>query len=912
MNHNHYLVRNVCILIIVCCVGITTASDWIMRNSWSEQNNSSTWITPVGGTAVNVHYRAWGKSDFWLINSSDPISVGSGISYKATYSLINAQKYGVSEVRAALISGWDWSGPTGAYTPVAAQVTFTPGQPVTAVVTVPVSFSGSAYLALQLILPEQPRAATEYHLDNYSVVGSVTPPSDKKVLLVVGASYAPDISGGLSQYRNDIKAEGWESELLVVDRSRYPTAEDLKTVLQGYANQGVDGLFIIGSENDIPVARWIAYPGIHEYGALDTAPSLLFYMDMDAWGDSDGDGVYETWTDSTRTVFSNGNSATLAPELFCGIYNPAPFLKDIAGQINAVSAYLAKIHTYRASNRTVLSATEFNRGATMTDAGWGPAKEGPVQMGELVPNLAVSASARMSTKEGWSEFLTGGYRIAAVGVHSSPTTHSFTYFDNGVSQSSIFELNHLATLTVRTHLIQLYTCSSARFTEKNLGMQYLLSDGVCYNVCGVVTPSTLQTNDNYFTDLRDDLPVGIANLNNLRRISTEGDYENPFKFVLCGDPLLAYGAPLGNKPPQVRTALHALEACAGRTTVLPLEITDPENDPVQVTFNDLPRWAHFDDATSALRLTPPVDTREQYDTMEIVVTDSHQNTYREKFTVYVNYLEDGQMVTLDGWTQSGSGAMQTTSNLYIYGTPSKEILVHNQWKTLEQTIQVLSNTNYQLVFYVRNRLSAGRDVAVLEVPEIAHSISLAACPENSASLVKTGIYTGNNSTITLRIRCGSELQPASGTLAVTAISLFERAPFGDVNFDGMEDGADALSVMQYLLNITSFNDIERNCADVNHDGAISKHDAWYIGAFSVGLIDAPSKSFAIGDANLNGRIERDDAVLVSQFDAGIAQPSEIQKIACDVNADGVVNSIDAMLIFQYVNKLIPQFPYVKK
>ena len=149
MNHNHHLLRNLVFCIAGCCITFASASDWILRNGWNDQYHPETWVTPVGGNAVNIHYRSWGKTDFWMINTSDAVPVTSGNSYTVTFSLVNAQQYGVSGIKAALVSGWEWSGPTGSYTLVATQGTFTPGQAVTAELSVPADFTGNAYLAGQ-------------------------------------------------------------------------------------------------------------------------------------------------------------------------------------------------------------------------------------------------------------------------------------------------------------------------------------------------------------------------------------------------------------------------------------------------------------------------------------------------------------------------------------------------------------------------------------------------------------------------------------------------------------------------------------------------------------------------------------------------------------------------------------------
>jgi hypothetical protein len=61
--------------------------------------------------------------------------------------------------------------------------------------------------------------------------------------------------------------------------------------------------------------------------------------------------------------------------------------------------------------------------------------------------------------------------------------------------------------------------------------------------------------------------------------------------------------------------------------------------------------------------------------------------------------------------------------------------------------------------------------------------------------------------------------------------------FGDINFDGQVNSNDALSVLQYSVNLIKLNIVKYNYADVNADDKVNSSDALAILQKSVGKID---------------------------------------------------------------------------
>ncbi|MEM6261933.1 MAG: FG-GAP-like repeat-containing protein [Bacteroidota bacterium] len=86
-----------------------SASNWIIRNNWSDQNNGST-VTNASG-ALRLFHRAWGKEDVAILQDGAPFSVTSGESITIsldmqTYTTVTDVRIGIGERSSMLWYGY--------------------------------------------------------------------------------------------------------------------------------------------------------------------------------------------------------------------------------------------------------------------------------------------------------------------------------------------------------------------------------------------------------------------------------------------------------------------------------------------------------------------------------------------------------------------------------------------------------------------------------------------------------------------------------------------------------------------------------------------------------------------------------------------------------------------------------------
>ena len=75
------------------------------------------------------------------------------------------------------------------------------------------------------------------------------------------------------------------------------------------------------------------------------------------------------------------------------------------------------------------------------------------------------------------------------------------------------------------------------------------------------------------------------------------------------------------------------------------------------------------------------------------------------------------------------------------------------------------------------------------------------------------------------------------TEAQSVTVTVEPIVFGDVNFDGVVDIADALMISRYDAGLTQLDEKQLFAGDVNGDGEVDIADALMISRYEVGLID---------------------------------------------------------------------------
>lgn len=109
---------------------------------------------------------------------------------------------------------------------------------------------------------------------------------------------------------------------------------------------------------------------------------------------------------------------------------------------------------------------------------------------------------------------------------------------------------------------------------------------------------------------------------------------------------------------------------------------------------------------------------------------------------------------------------------------------------------------------------------------------------------------------------------------------------GDINKDGLVNGADKKLLLQHLARIKSIPSADRVLADVNFDGTLDVSDAVQLNV-SYGTM---------GDANRDGKVDSSDVTRISLAVRGKVTLSLFETALADVNYDGKVTLEDAAII----------------
>jgi len=152
---------------------VPASSDWIIRNSYSNQGNS-----PLvnENNALKLEYAQWAKSDFYLIMSEISTEIAVGEDYNVSFDIQGSTVAQITNIEVGFASGYTWDGPTGY---VANMVSLNSGASASSFDTKEVAVAGTAsgtgYLTILVTLNGQPNAATAYWLKNVSICTGDSP-----------------------------------------------------------------------------------------------------------------------------------------------------------------------------------------------------------------------------------------------------------------------------------------------------------------------------------------------------------------------------------------------------------------------------------------------------------------------------------------------------------------------------------------------------------------------------------------------------------------------------------------------------------------------------------------------------------------------------------------------------------------
>lgn len=571
------------------------------------------------------------------------------------------------------------------------------------------------------------------------------------------------ITAALNTYQADLAREGWNVTLIKVNNITDPNANyicpdgpALKSVIRNYYNQGYQGLVFIGSAPAIPTVYW-------RYNSYsETSPTDLFYADMDDWQDVNSDGYYESYSQTGQFL-----GAKFAPELFYGRISAGSISTSIQEEATKTADYLNRIHSYRLTGSN-LTTTQQNRALFFADDDWRHSKDVAAFYQAVVPEIHGVFDIGLTNPQKLMTELVNGYQYATIINHSySFEYETISWIEGERWRDYQFNLDLLNTIDAKVNYINLINCSACAFDQANFGATYLFNKSYTYNVTGSTGAWGIYFNADYYKDLANQQPIGIAFKNHLTSLIIGGD-ESCSKGILLGDPTLRYQKPAtANQAPLVTTDFSYLEASAGNLFSLPITAVDPEYDPVTVQITGLPAGATLNNNT--LYWTPGFDQAGKTFYLSLTVTDTHNNKYVEDFSIYVSSIKNGLLNSLDGWVISGNPEFSLDWAGSYLTDPIYSMNVSNSMGTLSQSIPVQPNTNYKLIFFIKNDLIQNSSQATFQIDELQKSFYYFS--PNMFCYGALYFNSLNLSRITISLHAGTSDYPSTGKVYLTGLRL---------------------------------------------------------------------------------------------------------------------------------------------
>ena len=177
-----------------CAVeAVPVASQWVVRNSWADQNNGSRVVSTTD--ALNIKHRQWGNPELWVIQTGKAISVVNGQSYTVTFDVKNDAQTPVAGIDVAFATSEAWNGAILAQPAIS--VTGIASVYTTKTVTITSTITGTVYLALDLKFNSQPNNEVNVFVKNISVCSSAAAGSTARPAAANATLAAPNEVNGV-------------------------------------------------------------------------------------------------------------------------------------------------------------------------------------------------------------------------------------------------------------------------------------------------------------------------------------------------------------------------------------------------------------------------------------------------------------------------------------------------------------------------------------------------------------------------------------------------------------------------------------------------------------------------------------------------------------------------------------------
>jgi hypothetical protein len=504
------------------------------------------------------------------------------------------------------------------------------------------------------------------------------------------------------------------------------------------------------------------------------SPCDLYYADMDDWGYKNGN-VYVTY--DAANVFRGGN---FSPEMFFGRICAGGISSSITDEAEKTAKYLDKIHAYRI-NEGNLDSAQMNRALVFK---YGNDYNSKFVLGweerEICKHIKAYCDPDATNVPNYLSEIQEGYRFVKF------MNHSGSYMgDMGVSTDM------LRLIQPKFNFMNYWGCSGCTYTVENLGAVYLFDNDYSLNVIGSTGGWSIAPDYDFFSALRDGVPVGIALMEYIHRnIPVEEGWP---KGVLLGDPLIRYPAVLKNKAPVVYNDFRELTAEVGSNTRVLVQPSDPEMEKCSVRFVGLPGNAAFRD--TFLNWTPTEEFSDINMPFEYVATDPGGNTFSEVFCIKVKAMNPRELRNGDfesalgkylyGWNGS-SHAMYYRDSLLTGIDNSRSLCIHNPAPHdvfVYQEVKLRPNTEYILDGWIRGEnivLCQGMTGASLVVydadkPDYYNGITLESlCGTFDWTRVSTKFLTGKTGNVVVACRLGFFCSLVTGKAWFDNISIHQE------------------------------------------------------------------------------------------------------------------------------------------
>ena len=638
-------------------------------------------------------------------------------------------------------------------------------------------------------------------------------------ILMNGDLYLPT-KDAIDQYILDLTGEGYEVSVYYMGGG---SPQTVRAILQGIYAQGVKGCLLIG---DLPV------PWYEIIADADEFPCDLYYMDLDGvWGDSDGDGMFDSHT------------GDLKPEIYIGRLTASPMTLDGADEVDILNTYFAKDHRYRCGLMPV-----DNRALVYVDDDWA----GPGWSFDMAGSYA-RRTTEYDLYTTWASDYMGrlplDYEFIGVFVHSWSGGHSFK---KPVDQWSWMYNTHIKGIQPTAHFYNLFACSNSRYVEADYcGGWYIFGPDHGLASIGSTKSGSMLNFQDFYGPMGQKIEIGEA-YRQWFEAQSVGGFE-PWEITwfygmtLCGDPTLTI---------QKKSNSAMLRSDNGAASYM-MSLPDPSLDlfntrlvadqpctlsTINVTgiFPQIPVRMYIweSDGTYPAGIIDSVDIPDGdlgfIDVNDLNLAFKAGDNFHIGFTV----LDPAPPETLWIYMDNGLNVPEGRSGLYQDG----------QWKTMTQYY----GTGYNFLIRAEVRYPDAPEVTITTTT-LASGTAGTPYDEGLEAIGGTPPYSWE---LTAGIiPNGLTLDPVAGKLTGVPASA------GLFRFSVRATDSDdpAISDVQHLsVSITYV------CGDVNNDGGVNVADAVYI--INYVFKGGPAPSFPqAADANGDANVDVADGVYLINY-----------------------------------------------